>query len=238
MHPYYEKNQARLKKELEHWLKPVGPELEQRTGCRFSDLLEQIWECYRSQMLERFPYIGGDKSSGTRNLTGAYSFVAMGVVCRQYGLSLEEWGQLTTTAYQRFFEQFPAVVRRLAGSLIRRPALVRKMLQKKDAKNAANAAENPGSFVTRVQPPTEEYPVIYHMTVCPLADFARRYGYMEYMPYLCNLDYAMFAALNVPFYREKTCAAGDGFCDFKLRPGAPVVPAWPCHGLDPDDPLK
>ena len=119
-----------------------------------------------------------------------------------------------------------------------KPKLIYKLLLKKDAKNARNAAKNPGSFVTQVQPPTEEYAAIYHTKVCPLCNFAREQGYMEYMPYLCNLDYVMFAAINVPFYREKTCAAGDDCCDFKMKSGAPVNAAWPCHSLTPGDPLK
>ena len=238
MHTYYRENEARFRSELERYLSPVSAELEADLGLPWSGLLEEVWACYRGEMLERFPYIGGDRSSGTRNLTGAYCFVALGVVCRRHGMDLERWGQLTTLAYGRFFDRFPGFVKHLAGKVISSPKLVNRLLRRKDEANAANAAENPGSFVTAVQPPTADYPAVYHMTVCPLADFARTYGYLEYMPYICNLDYVMFGAFGVPFYREHTCAAGDGFCDFKLKPGAPVVPAWPCHSADPDDPLK
>ena len=239
MHPYYQDNQKKLKADMNAFLRLISKELEADTGRNYPDLLEEIWVCYRDDFVEHFPYIGGSKSSGTRNLTGAYGFVAMGEVCRkQYGMTLERWGFLTTTCYQRFFGRIPKPVRLLAGKLVCSPGLVNKLLRKKDAKNAANAAENPGSFVTETQTPTVEYPAIYHMKVCPLADFARKYGYLDYMPYICNLDYVMFAAMQVPFYREKTCASGDGCCDFKLKKAAPVNPAWPCHSLTPGDPLK
>ena len=238
MHDYYRKNEAKLKKELNNYLSPIAPELEQELGVSYAELFEETWACYRSDMLEHFPYIGGDKSSGTRNLTGAFGFVALGVVCRRRGMTLERWGYLSTLAYERFFAKFPGFLKKLAGKVISSPRLVNRLLKKKDAANPANAAQNPGSFETRVQPPTKEYPAIYHTVVCPLANFARDYGYMDYMPYICNLDYAMFGSFGVPFYREKTCADGDGCCDFKLKPGAPIVPAWPCHAADPDDPLK
>ena len=39
----------------------------------------------------------------------------------------------------------------------------------------------------------------------PLANFAKQYGYEEYVPYVCNLDYVMFGLLGVPLFREKTC---------------------------------
>ena len=239
MHPYYAAHRKALKKDMDGFLKLISGELEEATGRSYPQLLEEIWTCYEEQLLERFPYIGGAKASGTRNLTGAFVYVAMGEVCRTaYGMSLEQWGLLTTTSYQRYFARLPGFLAKLAGKLMSRPKLINRLLRKKDAKNAANAAENPGSFETETQPPTAEYPAIYHTTVCPLHNFAREYGYMEYMPYLCNLDYVMFAALGVPFYREKTCAAGDGCCDFKLKPGAPINAAWPCHSLTPGDPLK
>ena len=239
MHPYYAENKEKFKKTMNRYLKQIAAELEAETGQSYPQLLEEIWSCYEARFLERFPYIGGNKSSGTGNLTGAYVFVAMGEVCRSsYGMTLERWGWLTTECYRRFFERIPGFLRALAGKLMGKPRLINRLLAKKDAKNAANAAENPGSFVTQVQPPTEEYPAIYHTQVCPLFHFARDYGYLEYMPYLCNLDYVMFAALHVPFYREKTCAAGDDCCDFKMKPGAPVNSFWPCHALTPGDPLK
>ena len=126
----------------------------------------------------------------------------------------------------------------MAGWALTKPALINKMLKKKDEKNAANAKIYPGSFETKTQEPTKEYPANYHTLVCPLADFAKKYGYMEYMPYICNLDYVMFEVIKVTFYRECTCAAGDEFCDFKLKAGAPVNKSWPCHSLTENDPLK
>ena len=239
MHPYYADHRKKFKKAMNGYLKLISKELEAATHRPYPELLEEIWTCYENDFLENFPYIGGDKASGTRNLTGAFMFVAMGEVCRKsYGMTLEQWGFLATQCYERYFARIPGFLAKLMGRLMGKTKLVTKMLLKKDVKNAANAAENPGSFVTRVQPPTKEYPVIYHTVVCPLSNFAKEHGYMEYMPYLCNLDYVMFAAIGVPFYREKTCAAGDGCCDFKMKPGAPVNPAWPCHSLTPGDPLK
>ncbi len=238
MHEYYAANQKKLKKDLDHYLGLIASELEQETGQAYSDLLEEVWDCYRGELMERFPYIGGKKSSGTRNLTGAYCYVALGEVCRKkYGMDLERWGCLTTVSFQRHFDRIPGTAKMLAGMVLRTPGLVNRLLKKKDRQNAANARENPGSFETQTQKPAAEYPIIYHTTVCPLANFAKEYGYMDYMPYLCNLDYVMFGAFGVPFYREKTCAHGDGYCDFKLKRDAPIVPAWPCHGTNTDDPL-
>ncbi len=97
----------------------------------------------------------------------------------------------------------------------------------KDTKNKANAAENPGSFETETQiSPEDGYDFSYHNLVCPLSEFVKRYGYEEYMPYLCNLDYVLFGMLGVPLFREHTCFKSD-YCDFKLKVGAKTMPYWP-----------
>jgi len=227
MHEYYKKNISKWKKSMKNLLKYIRVELQQDTGKAYDELLEEIWQVYHDELLERFPYIGGDKISGTKNLTGAYVFVAMGEVLKRYGNDMERIGQLMVVAYTRQMQAMPSFVRAIAGKVFTNPKLLQKMFIKKDAKNAANALKNPGSFETNVQTPTEEYPFIYHNLVCPLSNFAKKYGYQEYMPYLCNLDYAMFGALGAPLYRTHTCFEDEDYCDFSMKPGAEIMDAWP-----------
>ena len=239
MHEYYRKNKGKLQKEMDGYLKLVRSEIEAVFGKSYPQAFAEIWSCYEREMLEHFPFIGGDSSSGTRNLTGCMFFVAVGVVGKKYGLSTNDWGRLVTTLYERYFDQMPRLLRRLAGGLFHHcPGLVAKALKKKDKRNAENAAKNPGSFLTQTMEPTEEYSMIYHNLVCPIYEFCKERGYMEYLPYMCNLDYVMFRAFGVSLYREKTCAAGDGVCDFKIKRSAPIPSVWPPHILDASDPLK
>lgn len=179
-------------------------------------------------MLENFPYIGGDNVSGTGNLTGAYCFVSMGEVLKGYGVQMEEIGHLMVLAYERRFNAMPGIVKTIARKSFTNVKSLNKKYLKKDAQNAANAAENPGSFVTKTLiPPEKGYDFSYHNLVCPLSDFAKTYGYEEYMPYLCNLDYVMFGVFGVPLYREHTCFEDGDYCDFKLKMDAKPMEYWP-----------
>lgn len=224
---------------MDAYLHLIQPEIEEIFKNPYRKVFDEVWECYCSQMLERLPYIGGDAVSGTGNLTGCMFFIAFGVVAERYGLSIPEWGHLSTIMYQRYFERIPKPVRRLAGKLMRNhPALITKALRRKDAKNEANAKVNPGSFVTQTMDGTDEYPIVYHNLVCPVYEFCKSRDYMAYLPYMCNLDYVMFAALGVALHREKTCATGDGLCDFKMSAVDEVPAVWPPHILDDADPLK
>ena len=238
MHEYYVKNKSKLKKEMNGFLSLVSVELEEDTRIPYSELFEEIWEYYEKNLLERFPYIGGDKASGTRNLTGAYNFIACGEVCKKYGVSLERWGYLTTLCYNRYFDRFPKVAKKLVGKLMKNPRICNSVFKKKAEKNRKIAEQYKGSFETELQTPTKTFYAAYNTNVCPIADFARKYGYMEYMPYICNLDYVMFSQFNTSFYREKTCAAGDGYCDFKFKRDGEIIPFWPCHAANPNDSLK
>ena len=140
--------------------------------------------------------------------------------------------------YERYYLKMPGLLRKAMGKIYKSPKLLNRMLLKKDAKNKANAAENPGSFETETQiPPEAGYDFSYHNLVCPLSNFARKYGYEEYMPYLCNLDYVMFGVLGAPLYREHTCFEDDDYCDFKLKIGAEPLAYWP-PVFQQDNPYK
>ena len=238
MHEYYAANRAKFKKGLLGLLSPVAPELEAASGRKFAALLEDIWDYYEKNLLERFPYVGGDKVSGTKNLTGAYAFVAMGEVLKRYGAKMEDIGRIMVLSYERTTLAMPGIVRALMGKVYRRPKLLNKMLLKKDAKNAANAKANPGSFETQTQiPPEEGYDFSYHNLVCPLSNFARQYGYEAYMPYLYNLDYVNFGLLGAPLFREHTCFEDGDYCDFKLKLDAKPLAYWP-PVFSQDNPYK
>lgn len=228
MHTYYAENKDKLKKETNKMLSLIRSELEEASGKKYDDAFAEIWTCYETEMLERFPYIGGKRASGTRNLTGAYGFVAMGEVLKRYGVTLEETGHLMVLAYERMTMKVPWIVRKNVSKLCTNTKLLNKIFTKKDVKNAANAVKNPGSFETKTQiPPEEGYDFSYHNLVCPLADFAKQYGYEEYMPYLCNLDYVMAGVFGIPFFREHTCFEDGDYCDFKIKVGEKPMEYWP-----------
>ena len=228
MHEYYASNREKFKKEMNKFLSLIAPELEQAGGKKYEELSAEIWNYYEKNLLERFPYIGGDKVSGTKNLTGAYYFVAMGEVLKNYGVSLEDIGHLMVLAYERKYNGMPGIVKKIAHKSFTNVKSLNKKYQKKDAQNAANAAKNPGSFETKTMiPPEKGYDFSYHNLVCPLADFAKAHGYEAYMPYLCNLDYVMFGVFGVPLFREHTCFEDGDYCDFKLKMDAKPMTYWP-----------
>ena len=226
MHAYYKENRDRLKKTMKSFLSLVGSEIERIGGRAYEAAFGDMWKIYENDMLEHFSYIGGDDVGGTKNLTEAYMLVAMGEYLKKYGATMDKIGHCMTVAYERRMLQMPKLFCSLMGKMLTNPKLLHKAFRKKDARNAANAARNPGSFETKTQiPPEAGYDFSYHNLVCPITNFARKYGYEAYMPYLYNFDYVMFGIVGVPLFREHTCFDGE-YCDFKLKVGAAPMAYW------------
>lgn len=51
---------------------------------------------------------------------------------------------------------------------------------------------------------------------CPIADFARKHGYMELMPAMCNPDYNSMREYGFYLIRPKTVGMGYDICDYHL----------------------
>ena len=74
MHPYYLKNKQKFKKSMNSYLKLISKELEQETGQKYPQLLEEIWTCYEKDFLSEFMFPSGKSnrkrcSIGTPNCT-------------------------------------------------------------------------------------------------------------------------------------------------------------------------
>lgn len=54
----------------------------------------------------------------------------------------------------------------------------------------------------------------YHFTQCPINTFARKEGFLEILPIMCNIDYKTASLMHAKLYRESTLAKGGAICDY------------------------
>lgn len=84
---------------------------------------------------------------------------------------------------------------------------------KKVAKNKANGKwGNAWGVVVNPEGYTEG--CSFHLVGCPLVDFAKKHGYMDIMPYLCETDHITAALMNAKLLRKYTVATGADHCDY------------------------
>lgn len=53
---------------------------------------------------------------------------------------------------------------------------------------------------------------------CPLAEYAKKYGYTELMPHMCALDHAYAKIMHAKLIRTHTVATGADSCDYWYVP--------------------
>ena len=66
-----------------------------------------------------------------------------------------------------------------------------------------------------VAPYENSKPIYYEFTACPAAEFAKRFGFADIMPALCNVDYASMELLHAKLVRTTTCVDGCR-CDYTI----------------------
>ena len=54
----------------------------------------------------------------------------------------------------------------------------------------------------------------YYFTQCPLNIFARREGYQEVLPVMCDIDHITASLMHAKLNRKYTLASGGKVCDY------------------------
>lgn len=54
----------------------------------------------------------------------------------------------------------------------------------------------------------------YHFTQCPINTFARREGYLEILPVMCDIDFKTASLMHANLHRKYTLAKGGEMCDY------------------------
>ena len=66
----------------------------------------------------------------------------------------------------------------------------------------------------KINPKNTDEGVCFDLVGCPLADYARENGYMEFLPYMCATDHLIARLVNAKLIRTHTCATGSKSCDY------------------------
>ena len=70
----------------------------------------------------------------------------------------------------------------------------------------------------KVNPNNRKVGYAFDLVGCPIAEYAKKYGYMELMPHVCALDHAYAKILHAKLIRTHTVATGSDSCDYWYVP--------------------
>ena len=66
----------------------------------------------------------------------------------------------------------------------------------------------------RLNPERHDKGIAFVFDTCPINDFARKHGYIDFMPTLCAIDQLTCKTMHAALIRHKTLACGDGECNY------------------------
>ena len=201
--PHYRKHLA------DAYGKAEGEAIARETLQRFEALLPDL------------PYIGGDENPNTRPLYMTAAWLAMYRALQARGASVEEAARLIYLGSASFFNSFPT--RWLLRWQGRRMADRRFRDQRRHAATISQERRYPDDWVFDfVEGDGRDFVSGVDYTECGAVKYLAREGAPELLPYLCWIDYPLFAAMHLRLDRTETLAQGGQKCDFRTSRGKPV----------------
>lgn len=176
--------------------------------------INDIWENIQRQYVEflkDLPFLGGSKSN--HNATGGtYDCIALFAYYEvlENRPSLDEIYEMNLELISPSFEGIGKIINVNKPLLLRLMNIAFAATAKKDKKHEN---ENQYNYIMRTEPYNKNAGVRYRFERCPIAEFAKKYGYLHLMPAICNADYPIFEAMNGGLIRRHTCANSD-VCDY------------------------
>ncbi len=214
---FYVSRKARLLRSFDQATGWVKPPLVDRYGQAFAQVVVDKARQEYERLLPHIPFIGGAKNRWTTDLLESAQILAFFRAMQACGKSsgesadlLYEGMRLRLARYPRFLLQWLGRLqfsRLFLNGLERQAAETRKHLY-------------PDNFVaTIVKGDGTQFDWGIDFTECAIHKFYKAQGALEFLPYLCQLDYLTSAAFGLGMVRTQTLAAGDDRCNPRLKHG-------------------
>ena len=172
-------------------------------------------------LLPDIPYIGGDANHLTKNLYMTAAMLAMYRSLRARGESVEGAARLIYLGTSSFYSGFP--LRLLLRWRGRQQFSRRRIDQRRRDAAVSQKRRYPDDWVfSIVEGDGQTFQWGMDYTECGIVKYLNRQGAPELAPYLCWIDYPVFAGMRVKLVRTETIAQGCHRCDFRFSRGQPV----------------
>lgn len=187
----------------------VKKDLVRRFGKEEAASLIQKTDAVYRDMLNRADDIGKDNPMASNLYEGLLFFALWEAADGK--ISVDDLREIT-----RAVMQFPAM--KLVGLFVNANRSGLEKLEKRMHKNAEWLEVHPQykgvSWDFNFDKTKHSEGFYYHFTRCPLNDFARREGYIEVLPVMCEIDLLSAELMHAKLIRKQTLASGGDCCDY------------------------
>jgi hypothetical protein len=189
--------------------------LVNRYGKELSKAIVQHAHKEYETLIPQIPFIGGKKNRWTADLLESAHILALFRAMQAYGKTPSETAEVLYEGMQIRLAQYPRFLLRLIGRW-QFSNLFLKTLQHQAAVTHKRAF--PNNFVAEVViGDGKEFDWGIDFTECAIQKFFRAQNVLEFLPYVCRLDYLTSAAFGIGLVRTKTLATGDERCNPRLK---------------------
>ena len=214
---YYLSQKKSLMRAFEHAIKWVMMPLVNRYGKELSKAIVQHTRKGYETLIPQIPFIGGKKNRWTADLLESAQILALFRAMQAYGKTPSETAEVLYEGMQIRLAQYPRFLLRLMGRC-QFSSLFLKTLQHQAAVTHKRAF--PNNFVAEVViGDGKEFDWGIDFTECAIHKFFRAQNALEFLPYVCRLDYLTSTAFGIGLVRTKTLATGDERCNPRLKQG-------------------
>ena len=170
-------------------------------------LASQINESYINY-LKKFNRNLGGKSNSRNGVGGTYDCIAL---CCVYELCKDKVSLMDIEELEK--KLFLTTFKKLSFVDLNNPIL--KRLYHFADSIAAKKGNKIDDYHMVVEPYDVKQPIRYHFTSCPVAEFAKQFGFDDVLPYLCNADFFGIELMHGKLIRKNTLGNGD-VCDYAI----------------------
>ena len=224
---YYLSQKKSLMRSFERATRWVRPSLVKCYGKDLSMVIVQR-ACQEFEIiLPQIPFIGGKKNRWTTDLLESAQILALLRAMQAHGKTLGETVQVLYEGMQIRLASYPRFLLKLMGK-VQFSRLFLKRLQHQAAETHKHTY--PNNFVAEVViGDGKEFDWGIHFTECAIHKFYRAQNALEFLPYVCRLDYLTSTAFGIGLVRTKTLANGDERCNQRLKQGRETK--WDEHSV-------
>lgn len=189
---------------------------------------DKVWDQVQLQyasFLKDLPHLGGKKN--THNGTGGtYDCIMLFAYYEVLDPkpSIDELYEMNTAVLLPSFQKMAGIVN------VNKP-FFRRLLHLAFVITASKGFD-PSGYIMKVEPYNKTEGVKYHFDRCPIAEFAKKHGYLDIMPAFCNADYPAMNVIHGALIRRHTCA-NSNICDYWITGDQSTIAKE--HPLKTDD---
>jgi len=191
--------------------------LEERFGKEQGSALWEKTKRIYEEFVNEMPYTGGSKNFMAHSLYDSIAcFAYWEAMPEENRENVQEFTETVALVFNgdtskkkrnpEFLTANNRVLLKVVGGLLR---LVYASLNKK-----VDSGEWNNAWRAKINPDKRKEGLQMVLVGCPIVDFAKKHGYMELMPAMCNPDYDNMPQLGVHLIRPKTVGMGYNICDY------------------------